>query len=742
MSKIPISLDEDFERELQNLKRNHDYTYMKITGLQPKQLDFAQYINLFCEANNQADFSVDGTSNSDSKDIVALENDINKPIFKMVAFNKIYVKLRDKYGEDAANSWLKSEYLGSSYLHDAYCSTFIPYCYAYDLTKLANEGLFFLGTHSSAPYNCKPANHLDTFVNHVKEFVSFCCNRQAGAVGLPNIILWMYYFWIKDIRDGHNGCKLLKDGKTGIEDYSKVDKKNQNIRYFMQCTQSLIYALNQPYLRNSIQSAFTNVSVFDHDYAHALFDGVVFPNGELALDHIDNFINTQKLFLETVSDIRSENMFTFPVLTISLLVEKEDRYVHKKDDTPATQEEIDAFLNKKNYSIYKKKVFKQFKDPKFAKWASDHNTKFFDSNFFIDDSVTSLSNCCRLKSDISDMMTDGYFNSVGGTALSVGSVKVCSINLANIAYSVITSDLNYTTTSGNFISNYVKATEKEFIIRLKKQAELNMKCLDVIRDIIIKNKTERHLLPNIADGLIDMKHMYNTIGVIGIYETIRAFQNKIDNIKTILGCSELTMYDYIRQDAFGNIFYTKQADDFVSRIFKEGIHDSIREFKKINKLDYNINCEQVPAETAASKLQQKDELSYPDIVIKDLPLYGNQFIPLGIKTTLEERVRVAAKYDEYLNGGSICHINYESTLNKDQAWEKLNWIADQGLTYSALTTKINVCSHNHAFLSDVCPNCGEKPKTQFARIVGFYVPVATYSSTRKQEFKLREWFND
>ena len=138
-----------------------------------------------------------------------------------------------------------------------------------------------------------------------------------------------------------------------------LDKKNQNIKYFMQCTQSLIYALNQPCLRNSIQSAFTNVSVFDHDYAHALFDGVVFPNGELALDHIDNFINTQKLFLETVSDIRSENMFTFPVLTISLLVEKEDKYVHKKDDTPATQEEIDAFLNKKNYSIYKKKVFKQ-----------------------------------------------------------------------------------------------------------------------------------------------------------------------------------------------------------------------------------------------------------------------------------------------------------------------------------------------------------------------------------------------
>ena len=46
--------------------------------------------------------------------------------------------------------------------------------------------------------------------------------------------------------------------------------------------------------------------------------------------------------------------------------------------------------------------------------------KWNDSNLFIDDSVTSLSNCCRLKSNIEDL---GYFNSIGGTALSVGSCR-------------------------------------------------------------------------------------------------------------------------------------------------------------------------------------------------------------------------------------------------------------------------------------------------------------------------------
>jgi len=56
--------------------------------------------------------------------------------------------------------------------------------------------------------------------------------------------------------------------------------------------------------------------------------------------------------------------------------------------------------------------------------------KWSDSNLFVDDSVNSLSNCCRLKSDIRDL---GYFNSVGGTALKVGSVKVNTVNLARLA---------------------------------------------------------------------------------------------------------------------------------------------------------------------------------------------------------------------------------------------------------------------------------------------------------------------
>lgn len=88
--------------------------------------------------------------------------------------------------------------------------------------------------------------------------------------------------------------------------------------YLRQQFQKFIYRLNQPFLRID-QSAFTNVSIFDRPYMESLFGGVEFPDGTFAIDHIEDLIECQKVFMEVVSDIREQNMFTFPVLTYSLL---------------------------------------------------------------------------------------------------------------------------------------------------------------------------------------------------------------------------------------------------------------------------------------------------------------------------------------------------------------------------------------------------------------------------------------
>lgn len=139
---------------------------------------------------------------------------------------------------------------------------------------------------------------------------------------------------------------------------------------------------------------------------------------------------------------------------------------------------------------------------------------------------------------------------------------------------------------------------------------------------------------------------------------------------------------------------------------------------------------------------QKDLLCYPETTITDLPLYGNQFIPLGIKTTMQERIRIASLFDGFCNGGSILHVNVEAPFDsKEKAWDMLNYIADQGVTYFAFNTKIQACENNHGFFGKVCPICGKPVYTEYSRIVGFYTPVKTYSKERKAEFKMRKWEN-
>lgn len=100
----------------------------------------------------------------------------------------------------------------------------------------------------------------------------------------------------------------------------------------------------------------------------ALFGGKEFPDGTFMIDYIDEMIEYQKRFMEVVSEIRSKNMMTFPVLSFSLL---------RKDG--------------------------KFVDEDFAKWCCKHNMKWADSNFFVSDDITSLSNCCRLVSDVKEL---------------------------------------------------------------------------------------------------------------------------------------------------------------------------------------------------------------------------------------------------------------------------------------------------------------------------------------------------
>ncbi len=146
-------------------------------------------------------------------------------------------------------------------------------------------------------------------------------------------------------------------------------------------------------------------------------------------------------------------------------------------------------------------------------------------------------------------------------------------------------------------------------------------------------------------------------------------------------------------------------------------------------------------ERAAAILMQKDKFFFPN-EIYELPLYGNQWIPLGIKSTLQEKIRLSAILDKACNGGSIAHINLDAPLtNSDAAWNLLNYIADAGVIYFAFNVRISACKYNHGFYGETCPICGEPKCTSYQRVVGFLTAERTYSTERSQEFFKRNWLS-
>ena len=506
-------------------------------------------------------------------------------------------------------------------------------CYAYELKDLVEKGLYFL-----PKTNTSVAKHLTTFAAHLRELIVWVSNRTSGACALPSFFIYSYYFWKKDVEDNF----YLKNPEY----------------YRRQFFQQFIFEINQIHGRIT-QSPFTNIIVMDRNYITEIFGDRQYPDGTYIIDDIEEIIEHQKVFMEVVSETRKLVMLTFPVITYSLL-----------------------FQNGK------------FIDEEFAKWCNKHNMEWYDSNFYIGDTVTNLASCCRMTNDVSKLDKQ-FLSSIGGSLTEIGSVKVSTINLMRIA---IESE----------------GDKEKYLQILEKRIRLNIAVLDIIRNIIKRN-VEKGLLPNYTHKVIKLENQSVTNGATAMYETI-------DN------------FGLISTDELGNKYYTNEGIEFASQIM-----DKINEVQDSYDLGYNIGIEIIPAETANIKLCKKDNLLYK----KDKHfIYSNQWIPLTEKCTIKEKIRLGAILDKKCNGGQILHINLQGKFtNEKQAWELLNHIANSGVLYFAFNPKISVCKNNHGFFGNICPICGGEKTDEYSRIVGFLVATNNYSKERREEYYSRKWYS-
>lgn len=448
-----MNFSQDFVDEL----RNVPIEFLDLEGID-WQLDIAKFTEHFFN-NGILNSSIDSNANVRSTNVYTYFNEVVKPWSKLYSLYYIYDRMKKLFGEDDAKKFLRYELYGDIYLHDAHHAAFEPYCYAYSLRPIVEKGLFFIDSIKSVP-----AKHLSSYIQHVIQFVMFASNQQSGAVGLPDFFVWLAYFYNKDLNNG-------------------VIPNGQEKQYLYQHFQIFTYSINQP-IRGT-QSPYTNFTYLDRNYIKSIFEGEKYPDGTYITDYTERIIELQKEYWMWIAQEREKQMFTFPVLTASLLY-KDGKFI---------DEDSARFINKIN-----------------LKWQ--------DTNWYISDSIDAVASCCRLTSSTKELKfkmgpdkLSGMSNSIGGSDLNIGSFKVVTINLPRIALEA-------------------KSKEK-FIEKLHEKVQIVHKTLAAIRNII-QERIQQGVLPLYNLGLMDLNRQYGTVGINGLYEAmeiLRLTYEDIDGIK-------------------------------------------------------------------------------------------------------------------------------------------------------------------------------------------------------------------
>lgn len=433
------SYDSRFVSMLDRIKSEYGEEMFELSGIGSKHLDINSFSKTFFNNDsNTADKSIDSNANVNDKSVTGWMTEYSKPIMKLNACYQLWESALKKHGIKRANKMIEFEIIGSIRVHDFWLWN-KAYCWAASLNQLVSEGM---------PFHPHPRTgaikHFDSFINVSLQYLCYLSNQIAGAVALPDFFVYAEYFIRKDY------------GESWLEDKASVRK-------IKQLFQNWIFSVNFSWRSN--QSPFTNLSIMDSEWLHALFDGHY--NSDYTKVDFDNLMIVQKIFVECVIENRKNNPFTFPVLTGCLLYNKETD---------------------------------SFNDTEFFDWISDINAESGIFNIFSDTNINALSSCCRLRNSlVSNTIGEDYTNSFGVGGLSIGSHRVVALNLPQLAFNSNDWD--------------------EFMKGLEHKINICQDILDIHRETLIKLINNK-FLPLYNYGFMDLNKQYSTIGFIGMNEAL------------------------------------------------------------------------------------------------------------------------------------------------------------------------------------------------------------------------------
>jgi len=668
---------------------------LDIHGLAKHNLDFvANFENLI--EKGLADASFDQNANKANSTITSLGNEIAIPINKIIGYRFLYRKLRDMYGKKEAKRLAAEMYDLSIALSDS-SNILKPYCWSFDASKIVLEGRPFGQLQS------KPPKRVVSYISALNETVHQMSNSLAGAIAVGTFFMDIAHI-------------LIYREEVTLKDYTNSDKLK---KYITNNFQNFVHSVNH-LSRSSNESPFTNLSIFDRPKLASLlgpdnlewyFKGQV--NGQdISIDYvIDYILELQENFMDFFDKgdpLKDGAPYRFPVVTanISKLVEKktiltmedgskkEGLSVDHISITVGNEETLVKLKDLENEDIKKSALVGQ---KHISKVESTENISIPDQDFLesftqnrdvfrynvMTSEGTKVSSCCRLSS-IPEMLELGnQVNSFGGTAISLGSHRVATLNLNRLALE--------------------SESEEDFYARLAERTVDATKILishrELIKDILKKN-------PDVffEAGWITMSKMFSTIGLSGYYEMNENLQEKFN-----------TDTDYVFE-----------ALKIINKIATE----------KSIELNNAFNIEQIPAESMAAKLAKVDRLLYGNKLVPQ-SLYANQFVPQDVESSIWKRMDVTGKYDKLLTGGGITSVNL-SEIARPEVYKKIiNYSIKSGAEFFALNAVYSTCMSGHTTIGNnkICPICSSKVVEQMSRTVGFMTPISSWNDARRELFE-------
>lgn len=561
--------------------------------------------------------------------------------------------MKEMYGKPRAKRLASNMYDYSIGLSDS-TNILLPYCYTLDASKLVTIGREFGQLPSG------PSKRISSYISAICETVHQLSAHFAGAIAIGT-----FFFDIAHLA-------FYKQNLT----LDQITNDPKCRKHFENEFQQFVHSVNH-LSRNSNESPFTNVSIFDKvKLRHIVSEDLAwyFPNPhedkelhgdipvtkDMWLDFITDYIyEIQNIFLDFFDKgdpINNGTPYRFPVVTTN--------FSKALLNGEWTLEDEDFLENITSRDVYRYNIF------------TSEGTK--------------CCSCCRLISDSEMLDLAAQSNSFGAGAVgSLGSHRVATINFNRIALE----------------SNSIEEFWKIYNQRIEDS-----------KDILKAHKTLIMMLANkglqqfISNGWINMKRMFSTFGIMGIYECEKTLRGKFD-----IGLDYDITKDILIHLNNKVIEFTKSEDGYV------------------------FNIEQIPAESYAVRLCNVDKLLFGEESVP-YELYANQWIPLWDEATIWEKLEVDGKYNSLLTGGGIVHATIGERVTKTQAKDIIRFAVKCGCEHFALNSIYSKCKINHMTFGDItsCPICSSEIVDKYTRIVGFFTPISSWNKTRKEwEFPRR-----